>query len=62
MVAPAARARFCPLCGADLDRPRGFAHEYWAGRDRHFLLWCPDCGSTTLATIPTVLTSHEPEH
>ncbi|MCW2726231.1 MAG: hypothetical protein JWN35_3152 [Frankiales bacterium] len=61
-VAAGVRARFCPLCGADLDQPRGFCHEYWAGTDRRFLLWCPDCGGTTLATIPARLTSYEPEH
>jgi hypothetical protein len=53
--------RFCPSCGAGLER--GIATEFWEAADRRFYCWCPRCGWTG-EIIPTGATAigHEPEH
>jgi hypothetical protein len=53
--------RFCPSCGAGLDR--GIATEFWEAADRRFYCWCPRCRWTgeIIPTGPTAI-GHEPEH
>ncbi|SNR53176.1 hypothetical protein SAMN06265360_1098 [Haloechinothrix alba] len=67
-TAAAARAvfgtpvRYCPSCGASLDGPAGFVHEYWVGGDRQFHCWCPECYLLCTVVLSQLVTSHEPEH
>jgi hypothetical protein len=55
-------ARFCPLCGAALETPQGFVHEYWVATDRNFHCWCPVCFMVCTVVVSPRVTSHEPEH
>lgn len=35
------RPKFCPMCGASLER--GLTTEWWNAHDRVFLTWCAQC-------------------
>lgn len=54
--------RYCPSCGASLESPQGFVHEYWVCDDRHFHTWCPACLFLCTVVLSRQITSHEPEH
>lgn len=54
------RPRFCPMCGASLDR--GLTSESWAADERIFLTWCAACSWTGNIVRFARATGFEPEH
>jgi hypothetical protein len=54
------RPRFCPMCGASLDR--GLTSESWAADERIFLTWCAACEWTGNIVRFGRATGFEPEH
>ncbi len=54
------RPRFCPGCGASLER--GLVTEWWTADERVFLTWCSRCRWTGNIVLVPRMTIHEPEH
>lgn len=54
------RPKFCPSCGATLER--GLITEWWSGPDRVFLTWCAECRWTGNIALFARATIEEPEH
>jgi hypothetical protein len=54
------RPRFCPMCGASLDR--GLTSEWWVAEERVFLTWCAACHWTGNVVLFDRAIIEEPEH
>jgi hypothetical protein len=54
------RPKFCPMCGASLER--GLTSEWWASNERVFLTWCAACRWTGNVVRFDKIIIEEPEH